>query len=57
MSYTYGDYLLEAAQRHWVSGAPLPVDLFIALNSEGIDIDNEYDLFDAAQNQQPNGDI
>jgi hypothetical protein len=51
MSDTYSYALLMEAQLYWDIGSPLPVDLFIAMNEEGIDIDNEYALSEAARKQ------
>ena len=50
-SDTYSYALLMEAQLYWDIGSPLPVDLFIAMNEEGIDIDNEYSLSEAARKQ------
>lgn len=38
-SVTLYDHLCAQAEPHWEAGSPLPVDLFMKMQAEGIDTD------------------
>ncbi|SMG43581.1 hypothetical protein [Paraburkholderia susongensis] len=42
---THAEFLCAQAETHWASGSPLPVDLFMKMQAEGIDVDNAEQSF------------
>jgi len=42
---THIEYLLLQAGVYWSVGSPLPLDLFAKMNTAGIDVDREEQLF------------
>jgi hypothetical protein len=46
---THADFLCAQAETHWASGNPLPVDLFMKMQAEGIDVDQAEHSFQLIQ--------
>lgn len=46
---THSDFLIIQAEAHWAAGNPVPVDLFMKMQAEGIDVDQAEHSFNLIQ--------